>query len=178
MVPESHSQSWEDIASRIRGFDDVPPELQELTRPHFRVLVATDWSSATVPLALLRAFAEIIPADAPVDLVFAVPHEPTQADVTCVEALLEGLDAQARPGRLLVESFAEAADKSCYGAIVPSGSADFMITEVAAAVVALHQLATLVTHSRALADSPGPVDGPNAGLRRRFDAFHASRASS
>lgn len=53
----------------------------------FRVVLWIDWSSATVPFAILRAFPRFFGAQAPVKLVFALPNEPTENDYECLRAL-------------------------------------------------------------------------------------------
>lgn len=138
----------------------------------FRVLVATDWSSATLPLAVLKAYAEMLPVDAPTSLVFAVPHEPNSSDLEAVRVLVEeGLGQGADTAALALESFSEAAAKSCYAAIIPNGNSDALLMELSQFLVTLHHLASLASDPRRLAEEPAAVDGPNFGLARRLDAF-------
>lgn len=179
----SESLTWADIAAQIREVPAVPTPVSaptslapragvkpSSTTGRFRVVVATDWSSATIPMAVLRAYAEIIPTTAPVDLVFAVDHDPSEEDAACVKVLLEGIQDVDTAG-LTVESFAEVARKSCYAAVVPNGDANALIMELSRAIVTLHHLADVVRDERRLGKEPTPVDGPNAGLQRRLAAF-------
>lgn len=144
------------------------------SQPVFRVLVATDWSSATVPLAALRVYAELFALNAPTALVFAVPHEPTQADLDAVTVLVrDGLGPDVDTAGLAVESFAEASVKSSYAAIVPNGDGDALLMELTQFLINLHTLSNLVRDPARLAEEPSPIDSPNFGLARRFEAFEA-----
>ncbi|MCB1301266.1 MAG: hypothetical protein M9891_00435 [Austwickia sp.] len=170
--------TWSDIAEFIRESspDLVAPAepaaepIPDATTSRFRVLVATDWSSATVPLAILRAYAQMIPADAPVDLVFAVPRDVTDEDGECARVLLESLGDVETAG-VTIESFAEAQRMSCYAAVVPQGNGDAVITEVATTLATLHHLADMVRDPERLGQEPAPSGGPNDGLSRRLAAY-------
>lgn len=137
----------------------------------FRLLVATDWSSATVPLAVLKAYHEMIPADAPVDLVFSLPHQPGAADVDCLEVLLNGVGAEGDSAGLLLESHDESAAKSCFGAVIPNGNRDAVTMQLVQLLTAMHHLADLVRSAERLAKEPAPVDGFNAGLQGRLSSY-------
>ncbi len=136
-----------------------------------RVVVATDWQSATVPLAAMRAFAAIVPSGAPIDLVLSVPHEPGENDRECVGVLVEAVEPAGALGGLSVESFAETAGQPCFAALIPNGDADQVITEVASFVVTLHRLAEMVELPNWREMLPAPTTGHNAGLARRLSGF-------
>lgn len=146
--------------------------------PRFRLVVATDWSSAVVPLAVLRGYAHMLQPGAPTQLVFAVPHDPSEADLAAVRVLFEGLGDVNDTADLTIESFDEAANHSCYAAIVPQGDADALVMELTQFFVTMHQLAYLVTDSERLAVEPHPSDGPNVGLRRRLAEYRESSAQA
>ena len=173
MTIEDAAVGWAGIAAHLGALPDLGPALDDRAAAQpspFRVVVATDWSSATVPLAILKAFADIIPEDAPVHLIFAVPHEVTEEDAACATVLLEGIGSE-RTAPISVESFDEAAQDSCYAAVVPAGDHDALVMELAAAITTMHHLATLVTNQERLEQEPAPLPGPNEGLRRRLCSF-------
>lgn len=146
----------------------VPVTLPE--RRPFRVIVATDWSSATVPYAVLRAYAQLIPVEAPVTLVFAVPHEVTETDLTALTAIYEGLGL-SDTAPLGLESFDEAATTSAHAVIVPPTDPDALAVEIAECITTLATLAILVRDPDRLAAEPEPVDADNPALRARLEAF-------
>lgn len=140
---------------------------------HFRVVVATDWCAATVPFLLLQAFARIIPADAPVDLVFAVPREPTRRDLAAAKLLRQSLGPGARHAGITIESFDDAVMRHSCASVVPMGDHDLLMRDMVTAVTVLHELAATCADLDILAAHPAPADGPNNRLRRRLDAYVA-----
>ncbi len=106
-----------------------------------RLVVATDWSTLSVPLATLSAYAHMVPPHAPVDLVFAVPHLPGPRDEDNVRSLLHAIDDRSAPAGLRVESFEEAAEAACFAAVVPAGDPDLLVVELSTALMAMHALA-------------------------------------
>ncbi|GMA41069.1 histidine kinase [Mobilicoccus caccae] len=107
-----------------------------------RFLVATDWSSAAVPLAMLRAFRAIVPRTAPVRLVFAVTHQPSPEDAACVHVLLAGIGSDGDLSGLEIESFDEAASTPYDTAVVPDGDADSLVTQVVSTILRLQDVVT------------------------------------
>ncbi|MCA0437335.1 MAG: hypothetical protein LCH98_12775 [Actinobacteria bacterium] len=171
-MPDNEPMSWADIAAQIRGIGEPgQSDVQTTTRTPFRIVVATDFSQAATTLSVLKAYAAMFPADAPVELVLAVPHEPTDEDVSCAQVLLEGLDVDTAIAPVRVESFAEAAGKSAHAAVVSNGDLQVLVMELGAAFTAMHRLATVVADADLLAREPEPVDVPNAALQRRFVSF-------
>lgn len=162
-----------DILATLKTLDE-PVEASASTDRRFRVVVATDWSSAAVPFAVLQAFSQIIPVDAPVDLVFAVPHEAAESDLAALASIYEGLSEGTRVAGLLLESFSDAVEKHAYAVVVPSQDPDITVMELTHFLVTLHQLAVVVSDPEKLAKEPAPIDRQNAGLARRFAAFEAS----
>lgn len=143
-----------------------------MDRAPFRVVVATDWASATVPYTVLRAFADLIPVDAPVTLVFAVPHDVTEVDLAALTTIYEGLGLEDT-APLGLESFDEVAGKSAYAVIVPPADPDALAVEVAACITTIAQLALLVRDPDRLAAEPEPFDIDNPALRARLAGFAA-----
>lgn len=93
-----------------------------------RMVVATDWTHGAVVLATLRAYAAVWHDQAPLELVLAVPHEPGEADLACVEVLMSEVGASVGP--VSVESFRECGDKPFELAVVPQGDADLILLEL------------------------------------------------
>lgn len=168
--PVESRSTLADLAKHIKELSaDV--DVAGLARKRFRFVLATDWSSATLPLTVLKAYAQMFPTDAPVDLVFAVPEEPTQADLLAVQTIFEGLGEGADTSGLLLESFSEASQKACYGAVIPTGDQEALMVELGAALTAMHHLSLTVRDADKLAEEPQPVDGFNAGLAARLTGF-------
>ncbi len=163
------------IAAMMKSLDE--PVATDSQQRRFRVVVATDWSSASVPFAVLRGYSQIIPADAPVDLVFAVPHEVTQADLAAVTTLCEELGEDAQIAGLGLEHFPGAAGHHAYAAVIPNGDPGAVVMELAAFFSRLHELALLVSDPGRLAAQPVPEDGYNAGLDRRLTAYRELSAA-
>lgn len=137
-------QNFSDLDALLDQLDEVTAPAGAPGAPA-RLIVATDWSKAAAPLAVLRAFRSIIAAPMPVQLAFAVPHEPSEADAQCVQVLLEGL-GQAEEGAadtlagLEVVSFEEAAAQPYDSAVVPTGDPEELLTQVAGFIVRMHDL--------------------------------------
>lgn len=157
-----------ELSRQLRDTADVPDTITDKT---FRIVVATDWSSATVPLAVLRGYAAMFNADAPVELVFAVPHEPTQNDLEAVKVLFEGLEEVENTAALQIEAFSEVTSKACYAAIVPSADPEALIMELSVFFTQMHHLADLARDQAKLREEPAPSAGFNTGLSRRLTEF-------
>lgn len=138
---------------------------------HFRVVVATDWNTATVPFLLLQAFARIVPAGAPVDLVFAVPDQPGERDLAAAKLLRDSLAPGTRHAGISIESFDTACELHACASVVPMGDPDLLMRDVVTAITVMHDLAELSLDLERLDAQPAPADGPNNRLRRRFDAY-------
>lgn len=159
----------------LRGMTGAPTRRErrreEPVPRHFRVVVATDWNTATVPFLLLQAFARIVPPEAPVDLVFAVPHQPTERDLAAAKLLRDSLAPGTRHAGIIIESFDIACERHACASVVPMGDADLLMRDVVTAVTVMHDLAELSGDLERLDAQPAPADGENKRLRRRFDAY-------
>ncbi len=152
----------------------APHAGEEVIPRHYRVVVATDWTAATVPFLVLRAFTRILPPHAPVDLVFAVPHIPTRRDLAAAALLRDSLEPGTRHAGITIESFEDACGKHACASVVPTGDPDILLRDVVTAITVLHDLARLTGDRPASGAGPVPADGPNPRLRRRLDAFLAA----
>ena len=106
-----------------------------------RLVVATDWSQAAVPFAILQAWARALPSDAPAELVFTVPHEPSEEDLAAVQVLLEEIEAEHDLAPVSVESFRETVGQPFDLSVVPLGSADVVLIEVSEAISRMYAIA-------------------------------------
>ncbi len=159
----------------LRGMSGAPTRRErrsdEPVPRHFRIVVATDWNSATVPFLLLQAFVRIVPPGSPIDLVFAVPSMPGDRDLTAAKLLRDSLAPGTRHAGITIESFEMAAERHACAAVVPMGDPDLLMRDVVTAVTVMHDLAELSLDLERLDAEPAPADGPNARLRRRFNAY-------
>ncbi|WP_116115112.1 hypothetical protein [Austwickia chelonae] len=161
------------LAALARKIEDLSFELPTAPaqiRP-LRLVVATDWSSATLPFAVLRGYREMIPTDAPVELVFAVANDPTDVDSSAVTAIIGAMGGQTEMAGLRVESFAEVSSKACFGAIVPDGDPEALLVELGHFMTVLHHLSVIVRDPELLSQQQVPFDGPNLGLAARLTRF-------
>lgn len=170
MSDETSSVDLSDLIRQLEQVDDPSSEAGS-SNPPARLIVATDWTDAAVPLTLLKAFRAIVTPGIPVQLAFAVPHEPTETDAACVHALVEGVDANevSEPlAGLEILSFSAAGAEPYDSAVVPTGSAPELITQVGGLIVRMHDLVRRL-------DRDGAVSGLNLGdsaaLRSRLAAF-------
>lgn len=171
MPAELTGTSDSTLAELSRQLRDTAAVPDTITQKTFRMVVATDWSSATVPLAVLRAYSTMFNSDAPVELVFAVPQEPTQNDLGAVKVLFEGLEGVENTAALQIEAFSEVTSNACYAAIVPSGDPEALIMELSVFFTQMHHLADLVRDQEKLREEPTPVAGFNTGLSHRLAEF-------
>lgn len=111
----------------------------------FRFVVATDWSPGIVPLTMMRSFGRYFPLSAPVDLVFAVPHDPGITDIECVRVLASQPGVADDISGLTLESFQECTEKPCHAAVIPQGDCTALIVEIGVALTAMHELALLLS---------------------------------
>ena len=140
MSDETSSVDLSDLIAQLELVDS--PSTSESTSPA-RLVVATDWADAAVPLTLLRAFRAIVTPNSGIQLAFAVPHEPTESDAACVHALVEGVDQEGVSNPLAgleVVSFAEAGGQPYDSAVVPTGSTAELIAQVGGLIVRMHDL--------------------------------------
>ncbi|WP_341747075.1 hypothetical protein [Dermatophilus congolensis] len=93
------------ILRGLTGTPNTPPRHTETIPRHYRIVVATDWHAATVPYLILHAFTRIVPPQAPIDLVFTLPHTPTRRDHTAARLLLQSLAPNTPHAGILIESF-------------------------------------------------------------------------
>lgn len=165
--------------------DDIADLMKRLSEPvdcapvtpaqaPVRLLVATDWADAAAPLTVLKAFRVIVPASMPVQLAFAVPHEPTEADAERVGIIAAGAGGSEDLRGLEILSFEEAASGPYDAAVVPTGNAAELITQVGGMITRMYDLTRrLEDPHRAVAidDDPTLNAGDQATLRHRLDAF-------
>lgn len=131
-----------DLGTLLDGIEspaDAATPTAEVLGPRF--VVATDWSSAAVPLAMLRAFRAIVPPSVPLRLVFVVPHEPSPEDAACVHVLLEGIGSNGDLSGLEIESFDEAASTPYDTAVVADGDTDSLVTQVVSTILRMLDVA-------------------------------------
>lgn len=119
--------------------------------PPFRVVVATDFASesfsaTTVPVAVLRAFAQMFGEGEPVNLVFAVAHEAGETDVLGAQSLLGQLTTTRALAGVAIESFAEAELLPAYVAVVPTGDPHLLVDELTSALMGMHLLAETIAN--------------------------------
>lgn len=169
MSDETSSVDLSDLIAQLEQVD--APSSHGAPGAPARLVVATDWADAAVPLTLLRAFRAIVTPDSAIQLAFAVPHEPTASDAACVHALVEGVDqvGVTEPlAGLEILSFAEAAAQPYDSAVVPTGSAPELIAQVGGLIVRMHDLVRRQ-------DRQGTDDTINRGdagaLKTRMAAF-------
>lgn len=142
----------------------------------WRLVLATDWEDPATAMALLKPFSSLFGAGSPAELVFAVPHEPSAADLEHVQRLLAALQLDADAcGEMAIMSFAEVLDSPFDHAVVPVGSQEHLLLEVGAAVTWLHETRRLhETYGRpAVADARGFLvgTGDHGALESRLRAF-------
>lgn len=177
-MADAHAGDIDALLSQIESFEAVGQDGSAhvaLADTTVRFIVATDWSSAAPALTMLQAFRRFVRPGLPIQLAFAVPHEPTEADAQCVHVLLEGLDAGGDLGGLELLSF-EAATAAPYdSAVVPSGDAAQLLTQIGGAILRLYDVTARVTELEGAGDSPADDPtlnvGDQAALKRRFAAF-------
>lgn len=128
-----------------------------------RIIVATDFSMAAVPLTLMRAFVAILGSDADAELVFVVPGDPSDEDANSAQLLLSEVGSAMR-GSVRIESFSMASTLPYDVAVVPQGDLGLVLAEVGAAIVRMHVLAR-----REIEGCPGDVNaGTERSLQRRL----------
>lgn len=131
-----------DLIRQLEEVDDSASTRGPAPAP-LRLIVATDWADAAVPLTLLKAFRAIITPDLAVQLAFAVPHEPTESDAACVHALVDGVDNDGVTDPLSgleIVSFREATEQPYDSAVVPNGDLAELIVQVGGLIVRMHDL--------------------------------------
>lgn len=111
-----------------------------------RFVVATDWSQPRHMAAVMHAYSEIGNRGAGTSLVIAVPHEPGPDDARRVRKMLQRAPGQVQ-AEVFIEAFEEARAKPCAAAIVPTGSEDFLLLQVASWVARLTRLTLVGEHS-------------------------------
>ena len=156
-----------DIAEMIAMIDGLDEAPQSDNIP-VRFVVATDWTDGAVPLSLLKAFRVIFRPDQDVQLVFAVPHEPTAEDAACVEVLLEGAGATGDLRGLELMSFDRVVEEEYDSALVPDGDTASLITQVAGVITRMHDVARRL---EAQGSSSDVSQGNGAALRSRLSAM-------
>lgn len=169
----SDSPLSSDIAAMIKTIEGLE-RAPGLDASPVRFVVATDWSDAAAPLALLKAFRVILRPGIGAELVFAVPHDPTEADAACINVLVEGAGADGDVRDLDVASFEQVVGHPYDTALVPDGDASRLLTQVAGMIVRMHDVARRLEAaelgSASLQDSVFNA-GDAAALQDRLAAF-------
>lgn len=137
------------------------------SRTPSRIVVATDWESAALPLTVLKAFVGIVPPGGRVELVFAVPDEPTENDATCVAVLAQGASLAEIPEAVQLRSFESVVQEPFDCAVVPTGSTEELLAEVGGVITRMHDLVRSEGYSSDDTVNPGNRDA----LSRRLAAF-------
>lgn len=106
-----------------------------------RIVVATDWSQAAVPFVVLQAWARALPPDAAAELVFTVPHEPGEQDLATIQVILEEIQVERDLAPITVESFRETVGQPFDLSVVPLGSEQVVLIEVADAIARMYEVA-------------------------------------
>lgn len=145
-----------------------PPEADDVDT--YRVVLATDWSNVTLPVTVLRAYATIVPPDAPVTLVVTLPHDPSVRDTARLDLLLTEVAAGAGV-RVVLESFQQTRVRPALIAFVPGGDEHVLISELGRGLTALHHLSVHVRTPGAVHASPPPRRGTMRGLPDRLDQY-------
>ncbi|MBO3152404.1 hypothetical protein GZ204_08050, partial [Dermatophilus congolensis] len=133
------------ILRGLTGTPNTPPRHTETIPRHYRIVVATDWHAATVPYLILHAFTRIVPPQAPIDLVFTLPHTPTRRDHTAARLLLQSLAPNTPHAGILIESFDTTATKHAIASIIPTGDPELLLRDLALAITACHELTLTCT---------------------------------
>lgn len=168
-----------DLDDLLRQLESVGEATGAASQPRcpVRLVVATDWSNAAAPLAVLKAFRVIAPRDSPLQLAFAVPHTPGVEDAECVHALLEGADAAGELDGIEVLPFDEVVEQPYDAAVVPTGEPDLLLTEVAGLIVRMYDIVRRMERARDEGRLLGEDVTVNVGsrprLRRRLESFSA-----
>lgn len=132
-----------------------------------RFIVATNWAEAAVPLTLLRAFVNIVPPGVDAQLVFAVPHDPTEADAECVRVLLQGIGVDDIPGNLDLASFDQVVNAPFDCAVVPDGGTASTVQQVGGVITRMHD----VVRRKERAPLAGLNEGDGFMLSQRLTHF-------
>lgn len=167
MSEQNYSPDLDDLIRQLEQIDE-PSRTPEAPQHPVRLVVATDWSDAAAPLAVLRAFRSIVPRGYPVQVVFAVPHTPCDGDVECVRVLLEGADSVGEMDGLELLSFDEVVEEAYDAAVVPTGDSRLLVTEVAGLIVRMHDVIRRIERAREEARSVVEDVTMNAGSRPRL----------
>ncbi|STD11912.1 Uncharacterised protein [Dermatophilus congolensis] len=168
----SDEKSLSAIAARLQELK-AQAETVETDSPAtgVRFIVATDWSDAAAALATLRAYSAAFTPDAPVELCFAVPHEPGEVDEECAAILIEGLNGAALAS-VSVASFDEVSNTPYDCAIIPTSNPSLLVTEVGALITRMFDIARSMPEDGSSLPK-GANQGDRAALHKRLGEFSA-----
>lgn len=107
-----YASSW--VPEKSRQYTQA-----QWTSRRYRLLIAADWSASEQLVAIVDAYARLIPESAQVDLVFVTASDPTEADVTALQSILERRSHGGLAG-VRLEAVREAASVSHDTYFVPS----------------------------------------------------------
>lgn len=159
-----------DISALIKKLDEPA------TTVPARLIVATDWSQGAMPLTALRAFRTLVPSNAPIHLIFAVPHEPTPADAACVEILADEVGGGVGLANLDVQSFEEVLEQPYDSALVPVKDPEANLVQLGGFILRMRDLMRSYEASRGGAAGTGAVTrnpGDHDALKQRLADYTA-----
>lgn len=159
-----------DLSALMRRLDEPASDAGVKSR----LIVATDWSKGAMPLTALRAFRTLVPSSAPIELVFAVPHEPTEADAACVHVLVDELGDPGQIGNLELESFAAVLAQPYDSAIVPVADPEENLVQLGGFILRMRDLMRTYEAARGggmSATASVANSGQAEALKRRLDEF-------
>lgn len=176
-MSDQYSSDLDDLIAQLEQVEEPATAPGARAAAPVRFIVATDWSRPAVPLAVLKAFRVIVPAEFPIQLVFAVPHEPTAEDAECVHVMLEGAGSAGDMTGVEVLSFDQAGQGPYDSAVIPAGDADRLIMEVAGVTSRMYDIVRRVEgaqeQGRSVAGDPTLNVGSLTKLRDRLAVFAA-----
>ncbi|MBO3143424.1 histidine kinase [Dermatophilus congolensis] len=153
----------DDVEDLMANLSSVSPRAS-FSQERSRLIVATDWSRASIPLTILRAYAAIA-MGGEIDLVFAVPYQPTEADVSCIGVLAEGVGMESIPETVQLSSFDEVLTREYDTAVVPNGDSDQELAQVGGMVTRMYILSSAGGKESVV--NPGDLEA----LRLRLSEF-------
>lgn len=140
--------------------------------PKARLVVAADWGKAAMPVTALRAFRTLVPLNAPIELVFAVPHEPTETDAACVNVLVEELGAGGDLTGLDLQSFDVVGQEPYDAALVATGDYEADVHQLGGFILRIRDLVRIYEIGRGHGGAGVTENrGDLAALRERLANF-------
>lgn len=157
---------------------DITALMKKLDEPqggaetaYARLIVATDWAKGAMPLTALRAFRTLVPTNAPIQLVFAVPHKPSEIDAACIEVLVDEVGGAAGLTNLDVASFDAAVAQRYDTALVPTEDPEENLAQLGGFILRMRDL--MRTHEASYGNSAAVSRNPGSqeALQERLAAY-------